>query len=375
MALSVQPVRGRKDLAAFIELPFQLHAREAAWTPPLKDDFERTLSDKNPLWRDGRGERELYLAREDGRVVGRVIAHVHHASNARHGEKAGFFGLLETPPGRLDVAEALLSRAASFARERGLAELRGPYELTITQCIGAVVAGFDEPAAFSQSWCAPHVHLQLESLGFEPCYRAVTLRQDDMASVNADALLGEKQRAWLARPDVTLRGWNMDRFEADLDAAITLLHEGFSENFGFVPMSPEEVAFMAGPMKRVVRPELTVFLELAGEPVGVGMALPDFNVLFRRMNGSLWPLGWATFLLGAPRLDAAVLQFMATSPKLQNLGLMRVIAHEMVKRLQGAGIRTFDGTWIGEPNVKSLAQAKALGMREKHRLTLYRKAL
>jgi hypothetical protein len=50
-------------------------------------------------------------------------------------------------------------------------------------------------------------------------------------------------------------------------------------------------------------------------PVGVGMVLPDFNVLIRRMNGRLWAVGWAQFLLGSRGLTAGLVQFIATSPR------------------------------------------------------------
>src|SRR5262249_35834766 len=156
---------------------------------------------------------------------------------------------------------------------------------TISQCIGAVVSGFDETPTTSQSWNAPHVPRLLTALGFEPAYRATTFRLDDVPGCDADGMLADKHRAWLADPSVRLRGWDMERFDEDLRAAIGLLNASFSTNYGFVPLSDPEVAFFAGPMKRVVRPELTVFLEIAGEPVGVGMALPDFNLLIRRMNG------------------------------------------------------------------------------------------
>ena len=58
------------------------------------------------------------------------------------------------------------------------------------------------------------------------------------------------------------------------------------------------------------------------------MMLPDLDVLFRRMKGRLFPLGWAQFLLGRRALDAAVVQFIATDPSLQNQGIMRVLVAE-----------------------------------------------
>lgn len=374
MTLTVRPVRSRRDRRQFLRLADAVFGADPMWTPALEQDLERALSESNPLWQNGRGERELLIAYEGDKPVGRILAHEHRASNERHHERAGFFGLLACPDDEA-IAKALIDAAAEHHRARGLNVLRGPYELNISQCIGAVVDGFDEPASFSQSWSPPHVAKLLERLDFKVVYRAATFRLDDVMTVDAAALIGPKQRAWLDDPAVRVRPFNLDRFEEDLRAATKLLNESFASNFGFVPLSDEEIAFMAGPMKRVVRPELTVFLERAGEPAGVGMLLPDFNVLFRRMGGSLWPLGWAQFLLGTRRLDSAVVQFIATTPALQNQGLMRVIVSKLLEALQRNGFRTLDATWIGESNAGSRAQVRAVGMREKHQLALYERPL
>ena len=374
MALTVRPARTARERREFFELPYALHAEDPIWTPPLLEDLKRSLSDENPLWQEGRGERELLLAFDGEEVVGRVLCHVHHASNSVHHERAGFFGLLECPD-ELAIARALLDEAGERHRRRGLTDIRGPYELTISQCMGAVVHGFEEPAAFSQSWNAPHIPRLLEAIGFRSCYRLATFRVDDLASVDPDALLGEKHRAWTSRPGIHLRTFDLKHFERDARAAVDLLNDSFADNFGFVGLSGPEVDFMVGPMKRVVRPEITVFLELDGRPAGVAMALPDFNVLARRIDGRLLPLGWARFLLGARALDMAQVQFIATRPDLQNQGLMRIVVAELVRRLQAAGFRSLDGTWIGESNPKSRAQALAVGMREKHQLALYTRPL
>lgn len=371
---SIERVTSDRQRRDFLSVPDRLHAEDPIYTPPLREDFARSLSDENPLWQGGRGERDLFVAYEGGRPVGRVLAHVHHESNRRHGETAGLFGYLECPDDA-DIARALLDAASERHARAGLTVLRGPYELTIAQCIGAVVDGFDEPGSFSQSWNAPHVPRLLAALGFDVALRLTTFRLDDVELVDPEALMGPKQRAWLADPRVRVRSFDMSRFEADLTAAVRLLNTAFAGNFGFVPLSPDEVAFMAGPMKRVVRPELTMFVELEGQPVGVGMMLPDFNVAFRRMGGRLWPLGWAQFLLGRGALDAAVAQFIATDPALQNQGIIRILVAEALRRLRAAGFRSLDGTWISDTNAASRAQALAMGMREKHKLALYQRAI
>jgi len=375
VTLRVAPVRTRRELDRFLELPYRLHGPGSPWTPPLKEDLRRSLSPDNPLFQGGRAERELYLACDGDTPVGRVLAHVHHLSNQVHREQAGFFGLLEFPADRPEVGRALMAEVAAHHRSRGLGEVRGPYELTIHQCLGAVVEGFHEPASFSQTWNGPHVPALLRELGYTPVLNVATFRVDDVAACDAAAMMGPKQRAWLDDPAqrarLVLRPFDLAHFDRDMRAATALLNQAFAQNYGFVPLSDDELRFMAGPMKRVVRPELTVFLELDGAPAGVALVLPDFNVLFRRMGGRLFPFGWARFWLEAPALDLVVGQFIATDPRHQNQGLMRLVMADLVRRLQAAQIRVFEGTWISESNLASRAQMKALGGRVKHQLQLF----
>ena len=374
MTLEVKKVTTRRHLRDFLEVAERLNSADPIWIPQLRQDFARSLSLENPFFQDGIAERDLFVAYRGKEPVGRVLAHIHHASNRLHQEQAGFWGFLECPDD-LQVASALFDAVSARHKTAGMTQLRGPYELAITSCLGAVVKGFDEPAAFLQSWNPPHHPALYDALGFQVVYRAATYRLDDVQTIDTVRLMGEKQRVLLQDPSVKLRGFDMDHFERDLGAATRLLNASFKGNFGFVPLNEKEVAFLAGPMKRIVRPELTVFLELGGEPVGVGLLLPDFNVLFKRMKGELFPLGWAKFLLGAKSLDRAVGSFIATSPAHQNKGLMRIVLAELVKRMQELGFRTLDGTWIGDVNAASLASVKSIGMREKHRLQLYARPL
>ena len=59
MPTTIRPARTKREIDAFLELPYALHAGDPIWTPPLKEDLARSLSDENPLFQEGRGEREL----------------------------------------------------------------------------------------------------------------------------------------------------------------------------------------------------------------------------------------------------------------------------------------------------------------------------
>jgi hypothetical protein len=200
--------------------------------------------------------------------------------------------------------------------------------------------------------------------------KLATFRADDMARIDTEAMLEAKHRAWLKD-----RGWRCAAESLRAASPARRARRGGAAqrvvhgNYGF-PMDPAEVDF-AGRADEAGGARADGVHQLDGAPVGVGMFLPDFQVLFRRMNGRLFPLGWAKFLAGSRSLDAALVQFIATSPAQQGQGLIRIVVAELIRRLQRAGFRTLDSTWISESNAPSRAQARALGMRVKHELQLY----
>ena len=94
MSIEVRPVRGRRDLRKFIDLPYRLHSTSTVWVPPLRLERWIFLSRRlNAFFKHG--DAQLFLAERDGRVVGRISAHYDRAFNDYHDNRWGMFGFLE----------------------------------------------------------------------------------------------------------------------------------------------------------------------------------------------------------------------------------------------------------------------------------------
>src|SRR5262249_31213338 len=136
MALDVRPVRGWRDLRAFVALPFRLHAG-TTWIPPLKLERYAFLRRRlNPYFKHG--EAEYFLARRGERVVGRITAQIDHAFNEFHQVRWGMFGFLELE----DDAEALdglLAAAEGWLRARGCERMVGPMDFQMNDESGVLV--------------------------------------------------------------------------------------------------------------------------------------------------------------------------------------------------------------------------------------------
>src|SRR5947209_20004613 len=106
MSVEVTPVNGLRDRREFIALPYPLHTG-TPWVPPLRLERHAFLSRKlNPYFTHG--DAQLFLARRDGRVVGRISAHINENFNRQHESRWGNFGFLDFEED-LEVVQGLLA--------------------------------------------------------------------------------------------------------------------------------------------------------------------------------------------------------------------------------------------------------------------------
>ena len=187
MALEVQPVRSGRDRREFIELPYRLHATSPHWTPPLRIERRLFLSPRfNAFFKHG--EAELFLARREGRVVGRISAHIDHAYNAFHGSRWGMWGFFECEDDQ-EAADALLSAAEAWHRERDRDRMVGPMDFVMNDESGIVIEGGDLDAMIRQPWQPPYYRELCERAGLECALSVYDYTPATRADVR-DSILG-----------------------------------------------------------------------------------------------------------------------------------------------------------------------------------------
>src|SRR3954469_3365595 len=150
MAVQVEPVRSRRELNAFIKLPFRLYAGERYWVPPIIADRKRFLDrSKNPFFEHG--EAEYFLAWRDGRAVGRITAQVDRNLWAFQSNRWGQFGFFEVEDDQ-EAATALIDAAEAWVRAKGCDRLVGPFDFTTNDECGVLVQGFDQLPVVLMNW-------------------------------------------------------------------------------------------------------------------------------------------------------------------------------------------------------------------------------
>ena len=274
-AVVVRPVAGATDLDRFIRMPWRIYRDRPEWVPPLLADVRSVLAAEHPFHRHA--EVQLFLAWRDRQVAGRIAGVVNHAYNEFHGDQLGFFGLFECENDP-EVAGALLAQAEAWLRERGRNAVQGPFNLSTNDELGSpgvLVDGFDTSPVVMMSHTPPYYAGLLEQSGYSGVKDLVSYWIDRRAAPP------ERLARALARgarsKGITVRPLNLRQLERDIGAIEQIYNSAWERNWGFVPMTAAEIAYMAKHLRPVVRPELCLLAFQGEQPVAFTLALPDYN--------------------------------------------------------------------------------------------------
>jgi hypothetical protein len=87
--------------------------------------------------------------------------------------------------------------------------------------------------------------------------------------------------------EITIRHIDPKNFEAEMILLNRVYNDCWANNWGFVPMTDEELRENAKEMIHILDHELAFLLYYREEPVGVFVCVPDINPLLKRFNGKL----------------------------------------------------------------------------------------
>jgi GNAT superfamily N-acetyltransferase len=349
-------VRSKRDRRQFVELPFRLYSDDPNWVPPLRRDIHE-LIDRNRHPFHLHAEVELFLARSGDRVVGRIAAIDNELHRKFHGERTGFFGLFECERDT-GVSEALFAAAAGWLRARGIETMRGPASFSLNEEAGLLVQGFDGPPVVMMAYNPPWYEELIVHQGFTKAKDLLAYYLANATPTDQMLRMADRLRE---RYKVSIRTLDKGRFWEEVSLVRRIYNEAWMRTWGHIPMTEDELTHMAKQLRPIVDPSLVIFAEVNGDLAGFGLALPDLNVPLWRMNGRLFPFGWAMALWYARKITTARIVILGVLDKYRRSGVAERLELEMLKNGPRRGIVNAEFSWILEDNAMMRTPLEKMG--------------
>ncbi|GAB4371637.1 MAG: GNAT family N-acetyltransferase [Calditrichia bacterium] len=355
----IKPVRNHSELLQFIKFAWKVNKNDPHWVPPLLVDRLKVLDQKkNPFFKHS--EAQYFLAYRRNEIVGRIAAIDNKMHNEFHNDKAGFFGFLEAENDP-EVFRALLDTAKDWLKERGKDSMLGPMNPSTNDEIGILIDGFDTPPYFMMPHNPRYYPEIMEQLGYDKA-KDVYAYYIDQSSVVISEKLQVISDSTAKKHGVKIRSVQMENFDAELEKVRTVYNNAWARNWGFVPLTPEEIDFIAADFKRILDPNLVLIGEIDGNPIGFLLALPNYNEVFAKIpNGKLFPTGWIKFLTLRKKIKSMRVLTLGIVQKLQQSGLGALFYMEIIQRGINCGYQSAEMSWVLEDNDLMNRAARLLG--------------
>ena len=319
MPVDVRPVDGRRDLDAFIKLPWRLYRNEPNWVPPLLMDVRKRLDrERNPFF--AHASAEYFLARRDGRVVGRVTAQVDRNLNEFQGNDWGLFGFFECEDDT-EAAIALLRAAEGWLRERGCRQIVGPMDFTTNDECGVLIDGHERPPIILTPWTHRYYPAMLEGAGLRKAMDTLMWELRIEGRDKVHPAIWEMADRVLTEHGITVRPMRKRDLENEVSRFLEVYNAAWERNWGFVPLTEEEARHSAKDLKPILDENWAMIAEKDGETVGAALTLPDYNQVLAHLDGRLLPFGWLKALYRRRSIDRVRVFALGVKPAYQHTGV------------------------------------------------------
>lgn len=331
----------------FYQIPFQVYHDNSFWVAPFWYEINGFFKNKNQFW--SHAECQLFIAKKNKKVVGRIAAIIDHAYCKKVGKNIGYFGFFECLE-EYKFAKMLFETAQNWLLSKKINVMRGPIDGRIDIGCGFLYTGFNFRPSLLSTYSPSYYVTFAERFGLKKS-RDFFVYHIDLTKPFPKQLKEKAHQC--ATSGIRIRSFNRLHTKRELKWWVELFLETFADHWGYVPVSAEEVKTRFGikQLQWFVDSRLFLVAEFKGSPVAYLWSTPDYNQIFQKMHGRLGLFEILRFFFTKRKINTGKLHFIGIKKEYrnQNIGsfLNYTALHEMKKR----GYTTAEVGWMDEQNM------------------------
>ncbi|TVR15888.1 MAG: GNAT family N-acetyltransferase [Balneolaceae bacterium] len=365
-------VTTKEEKKNFLHFPYKHYKNDEFWVAPLLIEQKKLQStEKNPFFNNA--DIAFFYATLNNKPAGRIAAIIDHRYNRFHNTKTGFFGFFESID-KAETSNLLFKVAEGWLREKGMEQVLGPANPGMMDEIGILVEGFDKYPSILMPYNKPYYDKLLTEAGYKKEMDLLTylVTQD---SVDRDRANRAMEIVKKRLPGITIRKIKLKKIREEVTIIREIFNSAWKNNWGFIPLTTEEFDALAADLKTIVDDDFAHIAEIDGKPVGFSVALPDFNQIFRKMNGRLLPFGIFKILWNKRKINKIRTALMGVMPEYQGRGIDVLLHREAIENGLKKNVYSSEVGWILEKNIQMVRVAEKIGGTIDKRYRMYSKNL
>jgi len=348
----------KSERKQFLDFPYEHYKGDEHWIAPLKMEQKKLIdTEDNPFYDNG--EIALFLAEQNGEICGRIAAIQDRRYNEHHNNKTGFFGFFECIDDQ-SVANLLFKVAGDWLRERGHTDVLGPANPSMMDEVGILVDGFEYDPSIMMPYHKPYYDDLITGAGLTKEMDMYAFRVTQ-STVNLDRMYRAEEIVRRRLPKLNIREVDTKNLDQEVEIVREIFNQSWSGNWGFIPLTKEELDELASDLKLILDPKVAHIAEVDGDPVAFSIALPDLNQALKHMDGTLFPTGIFKLLWHRRNINQIRTALMGVKPEHQGKGIDVLLHREAIENGLKKGMYSSEVGWILENNVQMIRVAERIG--------------
>ena len=353
MSVDIVKVSSKKDLKIFVRFANKLYKGNPYYVPSMPfDDMNTFDKEKNGAF--AFSEAELYLAYQDGQVVGRVAAIINHRANEAWNVKQVRYGWIDFIDD-MEVSGALLDAVIAYGRSHGMTQIVGPLGFTDFDPEGMMVEGFDRLCTMALIYNHPYYPEHMKKHGYVKetgwIENRITI-PDSLPEKYIRVAKLVQQKYDLKVRKFTRRQIRKEDYGRKF---FRLINETYNVLYGFSVLSEKQIDQYVNLYLSLIDARMLTFIEDAdGELIAAGVSIPSLSRALQKCNGEIFPFGWwhllkAMFLKKPDTLD---LLLIGVRPEWQSKGVVALLFVDLFQRYRDMGFKYAETNAMLEDNHK-----------------------
>lgn len=346
---TVVEISTRSQMKTFIDFPHKLYADDKNYVPELFIAQRDLLTPgKHPFHKHS--SVQLFLAYDNGKVVGRIAAILNNNHNAFNNARDGFFGFFDCVDDA-EICRMLLDRVEAWLKDKGVVNIIGPANFSTNETCGLLIEGFHYPPIAMTTYNKPYQQLLLTGQGFKKKVDLLAYRFSEIGYDDRPLQLRASLNKRLQQRGITIRPVNIKNFSKEVTAVNEVYNSAWNKNLGFVPMTREEFEYLARDLKLILDTDFCLVAEKDRKMVGFVLAIPDINqLLIKVRRGRLLPVGIFKILIGRKKINGLRIVALGVLEEYRKLGVEACFYADIISAYRRKKFQYAEASWVLEDN-------------------------